>query len=191
MSTFYISFDTATGEIKKVTNRLDDEYPVIEIDKETHADFIIGRKSAFDYLVLPSGEDDKTYKLTEKHKDLLDFDVDKSVHNIKKVDTIDLDNGIIIKQNLKKGTWVLSVTPKLKAFLVTTTYYKDKTHYFYVTHQDDPNILLDSLEMPMWKILYNDEAEIENVDLKVAQTPNVSVYCGKVFNNYVHIQESE
>lgn len=186
---FYINFDASTGEIKKITNRKDDAFPYIEIDKETHADFVLARKSAFDYLVLPSGDDEKTYKLTEKHKDLLDFDVDKSVHNIKKVDQINIDNGIVIKQDLKNGTWTFSVTPKLKSFLTTTTYYKDKTHYFYVTNEDDPNILLDNLEVPMWKILYKDEETLEGTDLKVAQTPNVSVYCGKVFKNYIHIQE--
>lgn len=188
---FYINFDTETGTILKFTNEIDNTSLYIETDKDTYVDFVTNKKNVDDYLILPSSSQNQVYELVAKHRDLLNFDVDKSIHQLTKTNNIDFKNGFIITQNTNTKTWHASFTNQLKEFLNKTSYYKDKTQYLYVTTHNDPNILLDSLVVPLWKILYNKDYEIENTDKTIAGKKDVSVYCGKVFDNYAHIQEEK
>lgn len=186
---FYINFNAETGDIKKFTNQFDDSSPSIEVDKETYVKFIKGELSGRDYAVRPGTSGEFKYELVAKHKDLLEFDVDKSIHNIQKSDTVDFDNGFVIRQNITDATWTVSLTPDLKDFLTKTTYYKEKIQHLFVTAEDDPNILLESINIPLWTILYDNDYVVEDCNKEVAIRKDISVYCGKAFENYVHIQE--
>ena len=186
---FYINFNAETGDIKKFTNQFDDSSPSIEIDRDAYVKFIKGELSGRDYAVRPATTGEFKYELVTKHKNLLEFDVDKSIHNIQKSDTVEFDNGFVIKQNLKDKTWTVSLTPELKEFLTKTTYYKEKVQHLFVTAEDDPNILLESINIPLWKILYEKEYIVDDCNKEVAKREDISVYCGKAFENYVHIQE--
>lgn len=187
---FYINFNSETGAIKKFTNQFDDSTPSIEIDRETYVKFIKGELLGRDYAVRPSTTGDFKYELVTRHTDLLEFDVDKSIHHITKANKVEVDNGFILTQNMSNGTWTAKFTPELQNFLKQTTYYKEKTQHLFVTAEDDPNILLESLQVPLWTILYEEEYKLTNVNKEVAQRPDISVYCGKAFENYIHIQES-
>lgn len=186
---FYLNFREATGEIWKVTNELDISTPYIEVDRQTMKDFAEQRKKMADYVIVPSSDENLKYEIKFKHKDLLQFDVDKSVHHLPKVETYETNNAFVIKQNIKNGSWTIHLTEKLRELLTSTLYYKDKNQIIYVTQKDNPNILLDTLDIKMYNILYTDSYQLENQQIKVAQNPDVSLYCGKVFDNYFHIQE--
>jgi hypothetical protein len=184
---FYFNFREDTGEIWKLTNELDESTPYIEVDMQTYREFAEETKKLEDYMIVPSGNEDLKYEIKFKHKDLLSFDVDKSVHQIQKVSTVDTNNAFIIEQNIKNGIWTVMLTPQLKELLTQTTYYKDKNHLVFVTQQDDPNILLDTLDIKMWKILYDDKIEMLEQNKEVAKRTDVSLYCGKIFENYLHV----
>ena len=82
------------------------------------------------------------------------------------------------------------ISDNLKYLLNSTTFYKDKKHHLFVTQENDPNFLLDTLVVNFGELLSGQTYFIENANKEVAQTPNVSVYCGKAFENYKHIVES-
>jgi hypothetical protein len=140
-----------------------------------------------DYIIVPTGKADLKYELQLKHQDLLTFDVDTSVHQIQKVKAVDTNNAFIIEQNIKQGVWTISMSEQLRSLLTQTAYYKDKTQLIYVTDQDDPNILLDTIEIKLYNILFSDSFVLPNQIVKVAQNLNVSLYCGKIFENYYHL----
>lgn len=188
---FYFNFAESTGEIWKITNEVDESSPYIEVDMETYKEFSLEQKMMKDYVIVPSGNDDLKYEIKLKHKDLLTFDVDKSIHQISKVSTVDTNNAFIIKQDIENGKWIMSMTPQLRVLLTQTTYYKEKNHLIFVTQQDDPNILLDTLDIKLWTILYDDQFEYTDCDSNVAKRLDVSLYCGKIFDNYIHLLEKK
>ena len=187
---FYLNFKDETGEIWKLTNELDVSTPYIEISRETMLDFANEVKKMDDYMVIPSSDKTLKYEIVLKHKDLDIFDVDKSVHHLPKVTSVDTNNAFIIKQNLESATWTISLTSELRELLSSTMYYKDKNQYIYVTQKDNPTVLLDTLDIKMYNVLYSESFNITEQNKKVAQNPDVSLYCGKVFENYLHIQET-
>lgn len=187
---FYLNFKDETGEIWKLTNELDTSTQYIEIDRETMLAFANEDKKMEDYMVIPSSDKTLKYEIVLKHKDLDAFDVDKSVHHLPKVTSIDTNNAFIIQQNLNSATWTVSLTNELRELLSSTTYYKDKNQYIYVTQKDNPTVLLDTLDIKMYNVLYTESFDMIEQNKKVAQNPDVSLYCGKVFENYFHIQET-
>lgn len=188
---FYLNFKEDTGEIWKVTNELDVSSPYIEVDKSTMIDFAEERKKMRDYIVVPSSDEKVRYEIKFKHKDLSEFDVDKSIHQLPKVDKVESVNAFSIIQNIKNGTWTISLTQELRDLLTSTLYYKDKNQVIYITKKNDPNILLDTLDIVLYNVLYTDSYQMPNVDVSVAKSKDVSLYCGKVFENYYHILETE
>ena len=183
---YYLNFKE-DGTVWKVTNVLDESSLYINISKELMYDFAECRKSMEDFIVVPSDSADSQFELKSKHTSLEDFDVDKSIHRLPKHD---INHNLVfhIKQNVSEGTWKASVSPGLKSLINSTAYYKDKVHRLFVTDEDDPNFLLDTLEVNFSSVM-NGEAIIENTKKEVAQKNDVSVYCGKAFENYNHIVE--
>ena len=98
---FYINFRDETGEIWKLTNELDLSTPYIEIDRETMRDFAEERKKMDDHIVVPSSDPNLKYEIKFKHKDLSEFDVDKSIHHLPKVTSYDTPNAFVITQNIE------------------------------------------------------------------------------------------
>lgn len=186
---FYLNFDEETGKAWKITTTVDDKTPYMEIDKGTYTDFLNLKKRLKDYIVVPSSKDDVAYELKFIHKDLDEFDIEKSIHRIPK--NLETEtNSVIIKQNTLEGFWEITITDSLKSTLSSTTYYHNKGHDIYVTYKDDPNILLDTLRIEFSPLLHNGVYRVEKYNKKVAQNNNVSVYCGKLLDNYSHVTES-
>ena len=184
---WYFNFRDSGGEIWKITNELDESTPYIEVEAGLYKEFSTEQKRMQDYIIVPTGKEDLKYDLQLKHQDLLTFDVDTSVHQIQKVKLVNTNNAFIIEQDIKNGTWIVSMSNQLRSLLTRTAYYKDKTQLIYVTDQDDPNILLDTIEVKLYNILFSESFTMPDQLTKVAQNLNVSLYCGKTFENYYHL----
>ena len=184
---WYFNFRDSGGEIWKITNELDESTPYIEVEAGLYKEFSTEQKRMQDYIIVPTGKEDLKYDLQLKHQDLLTFNVDTSVHQIQKVKSVDTNNAFIIEQDVKNGVWIVSMSNQLRSLLTRTAYYKDKTQLIYVTDQDDPNILLDTIEVKLYNILFSESFTMPDQLTKVAQNLNVSLYCGKTFENYYHL----
>jgi hypothetical protein len=186
---FYLNFYEDSGRLWKSTNVLDESTPYIEVDRDLVVEFNNGEKDLNDYVVVPSTKIGQTYELRFLYKEIDGYDVERSIHQISKEKELSV-NSVIIKQNINKGTWSVQLTDQLHQTLNSTSYYKTRSHDLYVTYKDDPNILLDTLKIQFGKVLKTGSYVIENSNKTVAQNPNVSVYCAKIFDNYSHIVES-
>jgi hypothetical protein len=184
---WYFNFRDLGGEIWKITNELDESTPYIEVEAGLYKEFSTEQKRMQDYIIVPTGKEDLKYDLQLKHQDLLTFNVDTSVHQIQKIKSVDTNNAFIIEQDVKNGVWIVSMSNQLRSLLTRTAYYKDKTQLIYVTDQDDPNILLDTIEVKLYNILFSESFTMPDQLTKVAQNLNVSLYCGKTFENYYHL----
>ena len=189
MQVTYLNFQE-DGKIIKVSNVLDTSTPYIEVDKSWAYDFADCKKSMDDYIVVPSDTSESKFEIKFKHSSALEsFNVDDSIHQItKKHTTTKLLFAIV--QDTKKGQWKVKISDDLKNLLNSTTFYKDKKHHLFVTQENDPNFLLDTLVVNFGELLSGQTYIIESANKEVAQIPNVSVYCGKAFENYKHIVES-
>jgi hypothetical protein len=188
---FYLNFKELTGEIWKITNELDISTPYIEIDRTTMVEFAEEHKKMKDYVIVPSSDKKAKYEIKFKHRDLTEFDVDSSIHQLPKVATIENTSAFSIIQNTTAGTWTIALTEELRELLTSTLYYKDKNQVIYITKKNDPNILLDTLDIMLYNVLYTDSYVMPGVNTLVAKNKEVSLYCGKVFENYYHILETK
>lgn len=181
---FYLNFNEETGYIWKATNECDDSSPYIEVDGETCAEFTTGAKDMNDYIVIPSLNKQK-FEIKFKHRDLTEFDVDKSIHRFETSNTDDHENAFMVIQ--ENGKWKIKLSENMKETLTTTSYYKDKTQLIYVTKKNDPNILLDTMTIKLYNVLYSDEYELTEQNADVAKRNDISLFCGKVFEQYMHV----
>jgi hypothetical protein len=187
---YYLNFKEDTGEVWKSTNEIDESTPYIEIDRETLIDFNSGEKQHSDYIVVPSSKEGETYELKFIHKDIDMYDVEKSIHQIE-TNREPKINSVIIKQDIVNGLWSIALTPQLQTVLSSTSYYKGRNHDLYVTYKDDPNILLDTLKIDFTQVLEKGEYTVDYANLDVAKMDKVSVYCAKIFDDYVHLTETQ
>lgn len=185
---FYLNFKEDTGQLWKLTNELDTSTPYLEIDRETMIEFAEERKRLSDYIAVPCTDGESKYELRFKHFTIESFNVDRSIHKFPKGP---LTEKLVLNviQDTVSGVWYSSLSKDLRNLLNTTSYYKDKNHLLFVTDQDDPNVLLDTLKIEFNDILSSEKIIIKNTNKKIAQRHDVSVYCGKVFENYSHIVE--
>jgi hypothetical protein len=119
---WYFNFKDPGGEIWKITNELDESTPYIEVEPELYKEFSTEQKRMQDYIIVPTGKADLKYELQLKHQDLLTFDVDISVHQIQKVNTIDTNNAFVIEQDIKNGVWSIRMSEQLRMLLTQTAY---------------------------------------------------------------------
>ncbi len=131
------------------------------------------------------------------------FSLDKDKLNISNIDTV--NNGekilvgkklyivhtnkeidlLIIQNNLTRR-WEVSINPTTKAFLRTSGYSTNDTAYFSVTAKYDPNILYESLTIPIQDLISHDEVIIKFNDKLDYESLEPSLYTTKYFENYAH-----
>jgi hypothetical protein len=101
------------------------------------------------------------------------------VHTNKEIDLL------IIQNNLAKH-WEVSINPTTKAFLRTSGYSNNDTVYFSITAKYDPNILYESLTIPIQDLISHEEVIITFNDKLDYESLEPSLYTTKYFENYAH-----
>lgn len=101
------------------------------------------------------------------------------VHTNKEIDLL------IIQNNLEKH-WKVSINPTTKAFLRTSGYSNNDTVYFSITAKYDPNILYESLTIPIQDLISCEEVIIKFNDKLDYESLEPSLYTTKYFENYAH-----
>jgi hypothetical protein len=101
------------------------------------------------------------------------------VHTNKEIDLL------IIQNNLAKH-WEVSINPTTKAFLRTSGYSNNDTVYFSITAKYDPNILYESLTIPIQDLISHEEVIIRFNDKLDYESLEPSLYTTKYFENYAH-----
>jgi len=186
---FYVFFDIASGDIQRVSNELNDDLNYIEIDKELYVQFSTGEKNFNSYRVIPVPTDKGSFELIEKQTSLIEFDVDKSIHEIQKENTsIDDEDVFVIIQDVNSNTWKAKakLNENYIAFLNQTKDYYKQHKEVYITQENNPNVLLDVLKIPMEGFLRDKEFEIECNDKELIKRIDISLFCATIQENYKH-----
>jgi len=113
----------------------------------------------------------------------MDYDISKSIYQIKKTFD-DNDANFTIEQHSDK--WLLRMKENLVTVLKDNDFYKEKVYNFYITNEDDPNILLDSFQIKM-KDLIQGEVVVTDSDKSVCARKDVSIYAYRLFDSYQHL----
>lgn len=185
---FYAFYDEKTGEVWKVSPVADDTRAHIEIDLDIGISMVDGKRNMKDYIVLPSTKNNLSFELQLKNSDYITYDVDTSIHHFKIVTEIqDDDNGLQVIHNFKKSKIEVKIGKNIKEFLKSNMYFRKQDLYMYFTKKDDPNILIDTIVVPYYELLNNDTFFIDDIKESVLQNTDMSIYCGKIFENYYYV----
>ena len=188
----YVQFNQETGEPLAVGPNK--EGSCIEIDNTIANEIKDGVKQLNQYKVILD-EKTKTYVLSEIRLDsdltekyITEVPASKIIYQMP-VSTKPQE-GINLIQNVDNGTWSASIQGEtIKAIKELAENNKGLRQLFYVTAEDNPNILHDTLMVDLNKLVEEGEYELKTFD-KQSVKLNISVYCRNVYNEYNHVRQN-
>jgi hypothetical protein len=188
----YVQFNQETGEPLAVGPNK--EGSCIEIDNTIANEIKDGVKQLNQYKVILD-EKTKTYVLSEIRLDsdltekyITEVPASKIIYQMP-VSTKPQE-GINLIQNVANGTWSASIQGEtIKAIKELAENNKGLRQLFYVTAEDNPNILHDTLTVDLNKLVEEGEYELKTFD-KQSVKLNISVYCRNVYNEYNHVRQN-
>ena len=188
----YVQFNQETGEPLAVGPNK--EGSCIEIDNTIANEIKDGVKQLNQYKVILD-EKTKTYVLSEIRLDsnltekyITEVPASKIIYQMP-VSTKPQE-GINLIQNVANGTWSASIQgDTIKAIEELAENNKGLRQLFYVTAEDNPNILHDTLMVDLNKLVEEGEYELKIFD-KQSVKLNISVYCRNVYNEYNHVRQN-
>ena len=188
----YVQFNQETGEPLAVGPNK--EGSCIEIDNTIANEIKDGVKQLNQYKVILD-EKTKTYVLSEIRLDsdltekyITEVPASKIIYQMPV--SIKPQEGINLIQNVVNGTWSASIQGEtIKAIKELAENNKGLRQLFYVTAEDNPNILHDTLTVDLNKLVEEGEYELKTFD-KQSVKLNISVYCRNVYNEYNHVRQN-
>tara|TARA_B100001113_G_scaffold343369_1_gene330586 strand:- start:2212 stop:2796 length:585 start_codon:yes stop_codon:yes gene_type:complete len=188
----YLQFNQETGDpIGVGPNK---EGSCIEIAVTLANEIKDGAKQLNQYKVLLD-EKTKNYVLNEIRLDnnlaekfIAEVPASKVIYQLP-VSTVQQE-GINLIQNIDKGTWTASIKgDTLNAIQGLADSNKNLQQLFYITEEDNPNILHDTLTVDLNKLADEGEYELKTFD-KQSVKLNISVYCRNIYNDYSHVRQN-
>ena len=189
MFTFYVYYDDISGNLLSVTNELHQGEPYIVISKEEYVNFVSGKVNLIDYYVVTSIAGTEPPRLV-KRDDPENFDVDKSIHEIKSLDKISKydPSSFYIFQDKKKKKWQAKAQV---SDLIRKTFHANKylsqLKRVYITQEHNPNILIGEIFIDMRKFTEKKMFDIRCDDDSLVMLDNISLYCPVIDESFYHI----
>ena len=185
---FYVYYEPSSGEVIHLRNYLEqDSLPFITIT-ESDIDESINNFKTNGYLVL-----EKTKKMTLVKVDKItidQFNIDDLIHQIPKVnleDRTQIKNhyyDIVIEQNNKDKVFRLKFSPETKEKFLSQGNLRQLTLAIYVTSENDPHILYQTLEFKIQDLLDNQYYTMEYNDFDGSPC---NLFSRKYFQTYLHV----
>jgi|TARA_B110000263_G_C15296164_1_gene505681 hypothetical protein len=187
---FYVYYDER-GNLLSVTNELYTDKNSIEIDKDLYIQFVSGKKNLQEFVVL-EGLGTGFNSLVKKDK-LDNFSVEKSIHEIEKVNSGSYNtSAFYIIQDKKKKKWqgkaqLSKERSKTLNTILTNNKYLNQYKTVYITEQNNPNILVGELVIDMKNFINNKLFDITVNDNSLIFLDNISLYCPVLYEKFYHI----
>jgi len=180
----WIRYDPESGQIYSLTNELNKSLPGVysPIDIFTVEEFVQGTKVMGDFIAVPDPLNPELCKLINTKEEQMDYDISKSIYQITKTHSNIEANFTICQQS---DRWLVYITQKLIDIIKDNDYYAKKVYNFYITNENDPNILLDKFVVNM-EDLIKGPIEIKDIDKSVCLRKDVSIYAYRLFDTYQH-----
>jgi hypothetical protein len=176
----FVYFDKESGDIKMVTNMIDDASsdPYIKVNFVEIEGIMSGKEVPTEYKVVldfTTGD----YMLQHVSSDgPRSFNWNDEVYKLPKTH----DNAdVVLVQNLKNKTWSIEISDVVRKMLSRDNNYNNFKINFYVTDPDDVNVLHQVLRFTVKDVLSETNHTIE-----MTSESETSVYCRKMFNTYSH-----
>lgn len=184
MSDMWVRYDPESGLIYSITNELDKKLPgaYSPIDIFTAEEFVNGVKMMTDFIAVPDPLNPDNCKLINTKEEQMDYDISKSIYQITKTNT-NIDANFTICQ--QSDRWLVYITQRLKDLIKDNDYYTKKVYNFYITNENNPNILLDKFAINM-EDLIKGPIEVKDIDTSVCERKDVSIYAYRLFDTYQH-----
>tara|TARA_B100000424_G_C22791664_1_gene425145 strand:- start:135 stop:698 length:564 start_codon:yes stop_codon:yes gene_type:complete len=183
---FYVYY-SESGDLLSVTNENKSDDPHLVIDKDLYVDFVSGKCNLVDYYVLLSPEAPPKFLRKDETEN---FDVDKSIHEIKRLDKITGYDPLsfYIFQDKKKEKWQgkAHISGLVESRIINNKYLS-QFKKVYVTEENNPNILLGQLTVDMKKFTNKKLFDIETDDSRLVTLDKISLYCPVNDENFYHI----
>ena len=189
MFTFYVYYDDISGNLLSVTNELHQGEPYIVISKEEYVNFVSGKVNLIDYYVVTSIAGTEPPRLV-KRDDPENFDVDKSIHEIKRLDKIfkyDPSSFYIFQDKNKKKWQAKAQVSDLLRKTFHANKYLSQLKRVYITQEHNPNILIGELFIDMRKFTEKKMFDIRCDDDSLVMLDNISLYCPVIDESFYHI----
>lgn len=187
---FYVYYDER-GNLLSVTNELYTDKNSIEIDKDSYIQFVSGKKNLQEFVVL-EGLGTGFNSLVKKDK-LDNFSVEKSIHEIEKVNSGSYNtSAFYIIQDKKKKKWqgkaqLSKERSKTLNTILTNNKYLNQYKTVYITEQNNPNILVGELVIDMKNFINNKLFDITVNKNSLIFLDNISLYCPVLYEKFYHI----
>lgn len=175
----YVYFDQE-GNIKAISNNIDEAGNYIEVELDDVMDFITGKKTTFRYLV---AYDTLTKRHLIKPKEenfAVHYSVDREFHKLSKSSYEKNDINVIRKA--KSNIWNFSLHPELRKYLTSQVAVEDKNLLFYFTIKNNPQALIHTLSINLKHLIEEEILEIKIDEIKIHQ--EISVFTKKKFETY-------
>lgn len=179
---FYVYFEKSSGEIKKISGRLEEcnnDIHFIKVYYEQIKDIYEGKKSFGNYIVRYDIKN-KEYSLLLKGQDFKNYDINDHLYkipmNVKKTD-------IVVMQNLKKEKWEVKLNRKVTKKIIEDGFKSYSNLLFSVTKKDDPNIIYRSFKISIQDLIDQKSVSILFISKKEI-TDDLSVFTNKYFDTY-------
>tara|TARA_Y100000991_G_scaffold176065_1_gene138092 strand:- start:1926 stop:2507 length:582 start_codon:yes stop_codon:yes gene_type:complete len=189
MFTFYVYYDDISGNLLSVTNELHQGEPYIVISKEEYVNFVSGKANLIDYYVVTSIAGTEPPRLV-KRDDPENFDVDKSIHEIKRLDKIskyDPSSFYIFQDKNKKKWQAKAQVSDLLRKTFHANKYLSQLKRVYITQEHNPNILIGEIFVDMRKFTEKKMFDIRCDDDSLVMLDNISLYCPVIDESFYHI----
>ena len=183
---FYVYY-SESGDLLSVTNENKSDDPHLVIDKDLYVDFVSGKCNLVDYYVLLSPESPPKFLRKDETEN---FDVDKSIHEIKRLEKITKYDPLsfYIFQDKKKEKWQgkANISGLVESRILNNKYLSQYKKV-YVTEENNPNILLGQLTIDMKKFASKKLFDIQSNDNSIVILDKISLYCPVNDENFYHI----
>tara|TARA_Y200000002_G_scaffold160176_1_gene132319 strand:+ start:2544 stop:3125 length:582 start_codon:yes stop_codon:yes gene_type:complete len=189
MFTFYVYYDDISGNLLSVTNELHQGEPYIVISKEEYVNFVSGKVNLIDYYVVTSIAGTEPPRLV-KRDDPENFDVDKSIHEIKRLGKIfkyDPSSFYIFQDKNKKKWQAKAQVSDLLRKTFHANKYLSQLKRVYITQEHNPNILIGEIFIDMRKFTEKKMFDIRCDDDSLVMLDNISLYCPVIDESFYHI----
>jgi hypothetical protein len=174
----YVYYNIADGKVLHIRNyKEDDQSPFIEVDTKD----INESKSLSDYLVVPHNN---KMVLIEVKVDWPDFDINNDIYEIEKTSYKPKEYDLLITQNNKKKSFVVSLSAELK-FKLRGFAGQTRTMILYVTSENDPNILYSTITISSDDLIKEKTLRYKFDNDYDGSIP-CNIYTRKMFENYKH-----
>lgn len=183
-----VYFDIETGQVKAVTNEITvSEFPYITVDFRQVKKVMSGHETMDHYRVFRDTETG-TYRL-ESWEEILKLPTDNDTYKIPKFNNLsEVENfDFVVIRNTNNNTWEIQIGQVVLQVLKTMSARSGKRYLeFYITTEDDINILLNTLKVDVLKVGADGYIVVDD---DLALPNNISVYCKKLFNSYAFIEK--